>query len=149
MDAINLTPTPNPVPTRETSESSPQRQSLEGFAGLDRARRSSPEFANMLTEAAAQLAPDPQLAASRINQQNLLSQTAAMNILAARSSAAMNPAIIGYASQIANQVNLEGNMPLHRPLRQSFGERFNERDRTDGHVRVPPINETQGGPAVL
>ena len=108
-----------------------------------------PEFARMLTEAAAQLAPDPLAAAERINLQNLIDQTAAMNIQAARTSAAFNPAIIGYASHLANQVSLESNIPLHRPLRQSFGDRFGERDRSDGHVRVPPVNETRSGPAVL
>jgi hypothetical protein len=103
----------------------------------------------MLTELAAEISPDPRAAAERINRENLLAQTAAMNIIAARSSSSFNPAIIGYASPLANQVNLESNMPLHRPLRQNFGDRFMERDRTDGHMRIPPTNETRGGMTVL
>jgi len=120
---------------------------------MDAARRRSPEFARMLAESAEQLAPDPRVATDRIIRQNLIAQTAAMNILAARSSTAFNPAIISYASQLANQVNLEANMPLHRPLRQNFGDRFSEADAMRGDAgavrRIPPPNESQSNPEVL
>ncbi|MCL1820135.1 MAG: hypothetical protein FWG36_05715 [Oscillospiraceae bacterium] len=143
MDAIT------PITSGITGTPSPERQSLQGQSGLDAARRSSPDFASMLTESSAQLAPDPREAADRATRQNLLSQTAAMNVLAAHSSTSFNPAIISYASQLANQVNLESNMPPHRPLRQNFGDRFSERDSDDAQSRIPPINEAKSGPVVL
>jgi hypothetical protein len=134
-----------PQPTTPT----PLRQSLSGQNGLDAARRRSPEFARMLTESAEQLAPDPRAAADRITQQNLIDQTAAMNILAARWSTAFNPAIINYASHFANQVSLEGNVQPRRPLKQ--GDELYRGLEVEPQFRttIPPINEAQAGPEVL
>lgn len=159
MDEIRISPerlTPDRVvqgrltPDRvQQDRQSPERESLTGQPGIDRARRMSPDFATALMEAAADLAPDPRIENERTVLENLARQTAAINVLASRTSTSFNPAIIGYAAQLSNQVNLEGSMPPHHPLRSQYGDRFGDRDRTDGHVRVPPTNETRGGPAVL
>jgi hypothetical protein len=126
-----------------------RQREVSGQNGIDRAERTSSAFADAMMEASANLVPDPVIENARIISDNLLQQTAAMNVLASRTSTQFNPAIIGYAAQLANQVNLEGNMPPHRPLRQGFDDRFRDRDRVDGHFRVPPTNETKGGPVVL
>ena len=129
---------------------SPARQATEGGQpGIDRARRISTAFAEAMMEAAQNLAPDSRIEDARLAIENLARQTAAMNVLASRTSPMFNAAMIGYAAQLANQVNLEANIPPHYPLRSHFGDRFSERDRSDGHVRVPPVNETRGGPSVL
>jgi hypothetical protein len=142
MDITSLSPTSQP----SAESAAPERLSLTGQDGLDAARRRSPEFARMLNESAEQLAPDPRAAADRITRQNLIDQTAAMNILAARWSTAFNPAIIGYASQFANLVNLEGNMPPHRLMRPNVMPGDEE---ASGFRPVTPVNESQGGTEVL
>ncbi len=116
------------------------------------ANESMPQtFREALTEAAAALTPEDMLDASQNTSLNLQRMTAAQNVMASRpdNMVALQPAIIGYAAHIANQVHQESEVGVHHPWRQSFGDRFHERDEQEGFVRIPPVNEIRGGPSVL
>lgn len=104
-------------------------------------------FADALMEAAAELVPDVKQENQERDIRTLLSQTAVMNLMATAPNnlAALQPAILGYAVHVANQVQLESTAPIRfRP-----GDRFQEQDRIDGHLRVPPTNEIRNSPEVL
>ncbi|MCL2083813.1 MAG: hypothetical protein FWH06_00970 [Oscillospiraceae bacterium] len=122
--------------------------SLAAIAGSGESPAALPRtFTEALMEAAAELVPDQAIENERRSIQQLLSQTAVMNLLATAPNnlAALQPAVLSYATHIANQVNLEANAPIRfRP-----GDRFDDRDRTDGHTRVPPVNETRDSPEIV